>query len=229
MKKHDILKTVQLLIYVILAVLSIIKLLLDKEIYHKIAADPGTHLLFLFLWALFAISFIFIFIDFSLSAAFKKDFRELDYAVHSDPLSGLSNRNGCDALIDKYSDKPLPSNIGCVMLELSNIREINELFGHKAGNQLIQEYANILNRSSQGLCFVGRNGGNKFLAIFEDATHDKIKSFLDQIEAQVIQYNQSTMKSSIKYRYGIAFEESSEITKITELVALSNRRINSDK
>ena len=48
------------------------------------------------------ISFLFIFLDFTLYSTFKKDFKELDYAVSSDPVAGIANRFSCDAVIEKY-------------------------------------------------------------------------------------------------------------------------------
>lgn len=225
MKKINMLKTIQLVVYVILAIVGVAKLVLDKEVYHTVGTNPTAHLLFIFLWALFALTFLFIFLDFTLSASMKKDFRELDFAVHSDPLSGMSNRNSCDAIIDKYADRQVPDNIGCIMFELSNIRETNQLFGHSAGNQEIREFANILVSSSAGLCFVGRNGGNKFLAIFENGTEESITKFTALVEGHVIEHNKLHHQSAIAYRIGKAFHEGPEITRINQLVALADRRM----
>ena len=109
-----------------------------------IANDPAVKAVCAMLWACLGLCFVFILVDFGFISAYKKDYRELDFAVHSDPLSGLANRHSCDRLIEKYLDKPLPKDVGCVMVELSNIMQINEEFGHAAGNDTIRDFSNIL-------------------------------------------------------------------------------------
>ena len=225
MKKFDIFKTVQLLIFVALAGLGLFLILTDSRLYQLVATDSQIRTLCILLWAALGLSFLFIFMDFTLFSSFKREYRELDFAVHSDPVSGIANRNSCDALIEKYLDKPLPENLGCIMFDLTNIKEINEAHGHIQGNALIRDFSSILQSTSMNLCFVGRNGGNKFLAIFEDCTEEKLNSFLDLVDAKVDQHNSSEGSFPIAYCYGIAFHEDSSVSTITDLISLSNRRI----
>lgn len=226
MKKFDTLKTVQLIVFVLLTIVCMLIVFLNKDLFHFIAADPHVRLMCIMLWLALGISFLFIFLDFSLFSAFKHDYRELDYAVHSDPVAGIANRYSSDVLIEKYLDKPLPENMGAIMLELTNLGEVNELYGHVQGNKVIRDFSNILKLTSVDLCFVARNGGNKFLALFEEGTEEKIEVFLDRIDQKVSTNNGNSESYPIKYKYGIAFHEGSHVKTITELIALSNRRIN---
>lgn len=229
MKKTDfIYKTIQLILYILLAAGCLYVILFDPELYHLVASDPSIRILCIFLWLILGISFVFIYRDFSYFSSYKKHYRELDYAIHSDPLSGLANRFSCDVMIEKYLDKPLPENIGCIMFDLTNIYKINHHYGHVQGNQVIRDFSNMLNLASIDLCFVGRNGGNKFLALFEQGDQYRIDLFLNKLEQKVMAYNEDSPNGlSIEYRYGIALhEEEEEIRTITDLIALSNRRIN---
>ena len=183
-------------------------------------------LICILLWITLGVSFVFTLVAFNFSANFKKDYRELDYAVHSDPLSGLANRLSADALIEGYLDKPIPRNFGAVMIDLSNIRETNELYGHLTGNALIRDFAEILNTASSGLCYVARNGGNKFLAVFEDTNEERISSFLHLVSDLVQRHNEIKKERVIRYRVGVSFNEPEETVKsVTDMIALANRRI----
>ena len=224
MKKFNIIKTVQLIVMLIFLAVCVVLVLTKKELFHNIATVPGMRLTACLLWLCFGLNFAFIFLDYSFVSDYKRDYRELDYAVHSDPLSGLANRNSCDAIIERYQDKPLPPGIGCVMLEFSNIRAINEKLGHKKGNEVIRDFSTILKMSSVSLCFVGRNGGNKFLAIFEESCREDIDRFLSRVESKVRNYNEKNPEHPVEYAYGVAFDEPQKL-KINELVALSNNRI----
>ena len=225
MKRFNLIKTIQLIASLLMLAGCAIAVMTNRELFHDVAHHPGLRLLALCLWGVFGVNFLFLFLDFTNLHHYKRDYRELDYAVHSDPLSGLANRNSCDAIIEQYQGKPLPRDVGCVMLLLRNIRTINEVHGHAKGNEVIREFSTILKLSSVSLCFVGRNGGNKFLAIFEQTCREDIDKFLERVERKVSLYNERHPDHRIEYGFGVAFEEPGEL-KINELVALSDRRIN---
>lgn len=226
MKKQDRMKIVQLVVFILLAAVCIYCIVFNPEIYHRIANDAHIRLVCILLWLTLGLSFLFILLDFNFASTLKKDYRELDYAVHSDPLSGLANRLGADTMIEKYLDKPVPASFACVMIDLTNIREINEHYGHLAGNTLIREFSDTLNAASAGQCYVARNGGNKFLAIFEKAEKADVSNFLQKVEEEVNNYNKSHGPSRIRYRVGVALrEDEPDIKSVPDLIALANRRI----
>lgn len=225
MKKQTLYKTVQLILFIGIAAAVIALVFSDTNVYHQAATDSAVRLLCVALWAVLGLSFLFLFLDFFYFLSYRKDYREMDYALHSDPLSGIANRFSCDMLVEKYLDKPLPEDMACVMIDLSNIREINRLYGHLHGNMVITDFSMILNSAAEGLCFVGRNGGNKFLALFENTTQETISLFLGRVKDKVIAHNTGNQTAHIEYRYGVAFHEDAEIDEITKLIALSNSRI----
>ena len=225
MKKSDfIYKTIQLILYIILVGACILVIILDPEILRLAFSDFKILLLGVLLLGVLIVSFIFINKDLHFFRSYKRDFRELDYAVRSDPLSGLANRFSCDAIIEKYMDKPLPEDLGCIMLDLKT-GNINQLYGHVQGNHLIRDFANILKSTSAGLCFVGRNGGNKFMAIFEENSRKNANQFLLRLDRRIAAYNETPATYPIEYRYGIAFQDDDSVKTITDLVALANKRI----
>ena len=102
MKKFDLFKTIQLILFIALAAAGLYIIFTDHELYQMIANNTHIRLLCILLWAALVLSFLFIFMDFSLFSSFKKDYRELDYAISSDPVSGIANRYSCDNVIEKY-------------------------------------------------------------------------------------------------------------------------------
>lgn len=229
MKKFDMFKTIQLILFIILAGVGLYIIFTDKELYRSIATNPHIRAICALLWAVLAMSFIFIFLDFTLFSTFKKDYRELDYVVSSDPVAGIANRYSCDTVIEKYLDKPLPADMGCIMFELSNIRDINRIYGHLAGNDTIRDFSDMLYSASRNIGFVGRNGGNKFIALIENCDIEKLESFLESVNRHVESHNLTENAVQICYKYGIAFHEDDSVRSITELIALSNQRIYTSK
>ena len=225
MKKYTAYKTIQLILFILLAALVIFRIFPNSQIYHQVAVDPTMKLLSMVLWVAIGLSFLFIFLDYIYFFGYTKEYREMETAVHSDPISGIANRFSCDILIEKYLDKPLPENLGCMMFDLTNIREINRVYGHLDGNSTIRDFSNILRLSSDDLCFVGRNGGNKFLAIFEETNIDTMTQFCNRVRHRVESYNLDTATGPIEYSYGSAFHEGENIKDITNLISLANSRI----
>lgn len=226
MKKLEKAKTIQLIVFAVLAAVCLFLIVFRRDVYHAVAQNPSLHIVTILLWIAMAFSFFFIFLDFSLYAKEEKRMRDLKSAVHSDPTADIANRLSCDEIIESYLDRPFPEDLGCVMLDLTNIREINDKYGHLKGNQTIKRFSTILKLASVGHCFVGRNGGNQFLALFENGSEEAISSFLDRVKEQVEDSNKAEDAIPIRYCSGIAFHEpgSENIHDITSLIALSSRR-----
>lgn len=225
MKLFKIVKTIQFIVFFLIACVGLFLIFTNEELYHLLGSNVQVKLLCGILWAVMGLSFLFLLIDFSQYTSMKKEYYALSRALHSDPVSGIANRYSCDILIEKYENKPLPSNIGCVMFELTNITEINRLYGHDCGNRLIRNFSNILQRTSVDLCFVGRNGGNKFLAIFEEGSRERIETLLSRVEQKIATYNANEQNEPAQYSFGVASNEQEKVPSLTELIALANSRI----
>ncbi len=127
-------------------------------------------------------------------------------------------------IIEKYLDRLLPNDIGCITLNLDSLAEINQKYGHTQGNALIREFSSVLLDSSLRGCFIGRNGGNKFLAIFENCTKEKMDSFMEKVKQKSEKHNANNESLHIEYSFGMAFNEDEDVASITKLIALSNDR-----
>ena len=225
MKKYTAYKTVQLILFLALAALIIWRIFPDSAAFHQVATDSFTQLLAWALWAALGLSFLFILLYYTFFFGYRKEYREMEFAAQSDPVSGIANRFYCDMMIEKYLDKPLPEHLGCIMFNLTNIQEINRLYGHVLGNEAIRDFSGILSLSSEELCFVGRNGGNKFLAIFEKNSAEDMQKYLDRVAQRVGQHNADVTKPEIKYNYGSAYSDVDKAEDITALISLANSRI----
>ena len=224
MKKFNIFKIVQLSLLILITLISVY-LLMQPEVKQYIFDSTPATILFIIVWAVLLVTFVFLLIDFSLISSMKMNYHNLYDVAYSDPLSGIPNRFSCDTIIEKYYDKKLPDDIACVMIDLSNLPEINTLYDHRTGNKVLKDFSGILSTAAVSLCFVGRNGGNKFLAIFENCTDEKLNTFLDRVTDRVDQYNQASDSISMEYRIGKAMNRDEHLEQITKLISLANSRI----
>ena len=228
MKKQDMIKTLHLAVLLILSSICLFLVFTDTALSHEIAINPKVKLVFSLIWITLGISFLFLFLDFLFLRNYKKDFHQLHHAAHSDSMTGIANRYSCDGIIQKYYDSILPDYLGCIMLEITNLSDINHLKGRRHGDMLLREFAKILDHCSKNLCFVGRNGGNKFLAIFEQVESHSFSLFLEQLAQEISLHNQKHPQLAIQYSYGTSFQHQDEVTTIMQLIALANRRISEE-
>ena len=223
MKKFDFIKTIQLALTIIIACTSLIMILGDEELYHMIAANDHVKMLAFMMWFLLGLSFLFLLFDFNSYSELRRENIELDHAVYSDALTGIANRYSVDVYIGKFMNRPLPEDIGCCTVEITNLSVINEKHGHDGGDAAIREFSDVLQKASQGVCFIGRNGGNKFLAVFRECSDTRLERFCEAVASGIAQRN-TERDIPIEYAVGTAFREGEAVKGITELVALSDRR-----
>ncbi len=97
----------------------------------------------------------------------------------TDPLTGLGNHrrffDKVDRLISDRADDPAPFTVG--ILDLDGFKPINDLFGHKAGDDILVQVAMRLRAAMDGHSTVTRIGADEFaflcpLVFSEDAAAD---------------------------------------------------------
>lgn len=225
MKKLSVWKKLQLAVLLLISIASVVLALKDDLFYENMQGHPTAFTIYVLMWSVLVLCFFFLFLDFMFLNKIKLDYSTLNQVAYSDHLSGIPNRFSCDILLDKYADIDAPDNLGCVMLDITNLTSINQSLGHSQGNELIKDFSDILSSAALALCFVGRNGGNKFLAIFEDCTKEKIDLFLDRIDGKVQEHNEETPQRTISYKTGLAYNSEEKLKSITALISLANRRI----
>lgn len=224
MKRFHSYKMVHLAILIFLTLVSLFALL-QPEVKQAVFSSTAATVLFLIVWVVLLTSFIFLLIDFSKISSMKLDYNDLYGVAYADQISGMPNRFSCDTLIEKYYDQDLPLDIGCVMIDLSNLTKVNQQHDRKVGNQMLKDFSDILTSSAVSLCFVGRNGGNKFLAIFEDCSEEKLQIFLSRIAKKVEDHNTQPEAVAIEYKAGSAINSKEKFAQIDQLITLANKRI----
>jgi diguanylate cyclase (GGDEF)-like protein len=87
-----------------------------------------------------------------------------------DPLTGLYNRRFCDerlkAEIQRADRHHLPLMV--VTVDLDNFKQINDSFGHAAGDTVLREFSRHLNKTIRGADFAVRLGGDEFLLVLPE-------------------------------------------------------------
>lgn len=225
MKKFDQMKTLELVVFMAFAGVCFYQIVIASDIYQQITTDKNVMHLCIFLWVSLFLSFACIFVDFSLYSKQNENLASLTAAANTDSVARIANRYSIDSIIDEYADKDIPGEMGAAMIELTSLKEVNTNYGRVEGNNLIRAFSIILSMASLDECIVGRNGGNRFIILYEKSSDLHLSVFLDRLSDKVRDYNANTKNHHIEYEYGVAYGEKDNITSITRLIALSSNRL----
>jgi len=104
---------------------------------------------------------------------------QLRYKASHDALTGLLNRVGFRQSIDNAlkSVGNDDGRVGLLFIDLNGFKQINDLHGHDAGDELIRQAGTRLSAVCRGEDEVARLGGDEFAVILADVHHE------DQVRA----------------------------------------------
>ncbi len=101
--------------------------------------------------------------------------RQLEEASHTDPLTGLRNRRYMANQIPAdlaYYDRQFKRGLHVdevmvfAVIDIDHFKSINDNHGHSAGDQVLQQFAQLLNSLVRTGDYVVRWGGEEFLLVF---------------------------------------------------------------
>ncbi len=97
----------------------------------------------------------------------------LDYLAHHDPLTDLPNRLLLFARLEHCIELSTRERklAALLMLDLDRFKDVNDSFGHLAGDELLQQVARRLTSRLRGVDTVTRLGGDEFALLLEDLSH----------------------------------------------------------
>lgn len=106
----------------------------------------------------------------------------LNEQAHKDYLTGNLNRHGIVKLLDEF-DHPVRS---VVMIDLDNFKKINDVHGHKVGDEYIKAVTGRISSVLKAEDIFGRWGGDEFVAVLP---HDEKHSaeIVERVIAQATQ------------------------------------------
>lgn len=189
MKKLRIFKITAMIVLSLLAVAYFLILMLNPAIRGMIAANEMLLSICVIAWLCLIISFAGLCADFFILKKHYDLTRELYDLALLDRLTGLPNRYSIDRLSSKYEHSNDIRDLGCVLIMISNLKELNEKLGRDVGDKAISDFCSILESIGRRYGTIGRNSGNEFLVILENCDSRVIEMFLEDLENRIHSHN----------------------------------------
>ncbi len=122
----------------------------------------------------------------------------LHHKAHYDPLLKIYNRQHMDSIISGEEDVRLGSNFSVLMCDIDHFKDVNDTYGHAAGDEVLFRIAQIIRDTSLPEGVVCRYGGEEIIVFLRDKTDDEALSKAEKIRKAVkkesVRYKNKTIK-----------------------------------
>ncbi|WP_409252386.1 GGDEF domain-containing protein [Bacillus sp. SCS-153A] len=147
------------------------------------------------------------------------------FLSEKDSLTGLYNRRFVTMATPKVLSKVESSRrkLTISVIDCDNFKEINDTYGHKTGDEVLQKISGILMKSKTKSDIVARWGGDEFLIVSPDADLETTNRVSNNIKTALHQLSQElNLDISVSIGTSVYPDDSKEQT---ELLIIADRKM----
>ena len=162
-----------------------------------------------------------------------RQLRRIHIDAHTDQVTSLPNARASYLRLDQEINRGEREGrtVGVLFMDLNGLKPVNDSYGHAAGDRLLTETANRLRQSLRSYDFLGRVGGDEFLAIlpgldagYIEKTRAHLKRALSSTPVEIT--DGVGVRPVISIGVALFPHDSKEAD---ELIVLADRRMYEDK
>jgi two-component system cell cycle response regulator len=160
--------------------------------------------------------------------------RLLEEMAHTDVLTGLPNRRG----LEDWAARQLRGAarhgfpFWVVAADLDSFKNINDSYGHDAGDAVLKKFAEILKSNTRASDICGRMGGDEFLLVITHVEDEYIQTTVNRLREEIAAWQfcfGSGGKVSTTASFGIAGFQGKEAPDFTSLVQQADKALYTSK
>ena len=155
--------------------------------------------------------------------------RILQKKVYLDEATGLPNKNKCEEILDNDAILKDGEAVAVCVFDLNNLRIINNNLGHEKGDEYIRSFALQLRAAMPEQYFVGRDGGDEFLAVIKGLDAPGVEACLALVRSQTEEYSKGHPEMPISYAAGYAISADFESCTMRDLFRQADKNMYIDK
>ncbi len=135
--------------------------------------------------------------------------KQLEYLSNYDHLTNLYNRRYFESvIIQEITDNPayVSRNIIVGIMDIDHFKKVNDAYGHKAGDKVLQEISKRIKKHITGKNSSSRWGGEEFSFVFIDMTREQCHTLVEElrviIEDMIVEFEKYSIR--ITSSFGLA-------------------------
>jgi diguanylate cyclase (GGDEF)-like protein len=126
--------------------------------------------------------------------------RLLEQRAITDSLTGLHNRQQILELAEREFQRArrFRHPLGTLMLDVDNFKQVNDTYGHAAGDQVLRAVADRVGERLRNIDFVGRYGGDELIVLLVETELEDARRVAERIRESVAQEPVSIDQQDLK-------------------------------
>ena len=147
-----------------------------------------------------------------------------------DSLTKLNNRDKLMQYLDGKMNNIINNEIYFIMIDIDNLKHINDTYGHVEGDKAIKAIANVLKEScGKYTCMLARYAGDEFSIVFEGSL-DSIEKLKNDIYNNLKTYCElSPGKYNLEVSLGYSRYDRFKMKSIVDLIASADDELYKEK
>jgi diguanylate cyclase (GGDEF)-like protein len=154
--------------------------------------------------------------------ALKKALCTLKLLTTTDSMTGVFNRRFAYEILTKQIAIAKRENSSFVLcyVDIDNLKKINDLHGHSAGDTLINTIADALKQTVRSSDYIFRMGGDEFLLLFPDADMRASEALIKRLRNTLNQ--QKIYDTLIDFSFGFSEYYGSDNISVETLIKIAD-------
>jgi two-component system cell cycle response regulator len=144
----------------------------------------------------------------------------------TDSLTGLYNHNFFYTRLEEEFNRALRYNttLSIIMMDIDDFKKINDTYGHRTGDMVLKEMANVIRKLVRKTDVVSRYGGEEFAIILPHTNLEGAEEEADRIRENILKHEYPGLsKQTISVSLGVAaYAQKGAIINSGDLVNLAD-------
>jgi len=159
----------------------------------------------------------------------RASYHEIKYLSEYDGLTGVYNRRAGLNLLKKELLMN-HSNLGIGFIDINGLKQVNDIIGHHAGDELILSVVKVLNNYIKDNELIMRLGGDEFLLLLNEKTIDEVEKLFEEVNQSIDDINKKeNRKYNISISYGLMDITNQDYINIDELIMKADEKMYEQK
>jgi two-component system, cell cycle response regulator len=163
------------------------------------------------------------------NAQLEESLKMVEELAATDALTGLYNRRHFNRVIDQLfaeSDR-MDSDLSCVMIDLDGYKQLNDSFGHAAGDQVLSAAGKVISANMRRMDVAARYGGDEIVLLLPHASAEEARNVTQRIRDEFGQRSAILLRRNepVTISAGIASRKGDYPNGSEQLLAMADKAL----
>ena len=148
--------------------------------------------------------------------------------AYTDVLTHIGNRAMCEKTFQEWETAKKDATI--INFDLNHFKEVNDTFGHSVGDNLLVEFAEILQKTYKKNGIIGRMGGDEFIVMLNTTDSSYVEKTIADLLKRIDQLNHKNDRPyQISVAYGYSSNKENPDCSLWEIYQNSDKKMYQNK